>query len=50
MQSNLAERFDSTVAECLEELSEEEQSFIPALRDPVKGPKLREIMENSLKR
>ena len=48
MQSNLAEKFDCPEGDDLEGLSEEEQSLILALRDPVKGQKLRKVMEGSL--
>jgi translation initiation factor 2 alpha subunit (eIF-2alpha) len=50
-ESNLAIKLDEYDSrEALSDLSEEEQRIIAVLRDPVKGPKLREIMENSLKR
>ena len=51
IESNLAIKLDEYDSrENLSDLSEEEQRIIDALRDPVKVPKLREIMENSLKR
>jgi translation initiation factor 2 alpha subunit (eIF-2alpha) len=50
-ESNLAIKLDEYDSrEALSDLSEEEQRIIAVLRDPVKEPKLREIMENSLKR
>lgn len=49
MNGNLAVNYDEYDSrEDLSDLSEEEQRIIAALRDPVKGPKLRKVMEDSL--